>query len=207
MKPFTESITDITAELKRHINLRVNLITLVLSRKLTVVTSFVITIFIVASLLGFILLMLSLAFVFWYGSHVGAYHHGFLIVSSFYAAFGTIVLLNRKKLLINPLVRLMTQQLEITGSEIEPIPDLKNLNDINHHVEIIKLKIQQSELILQQKFESVGDSLQPMNILKNLFDNLFSTSDLVLTAMNLAIKWLRKYNQSDESDKEEASDR
>lgn len=90
IKNYGEAIQD-------HVNLRINLIGLQISKRLADFAANLISIVLMAGLLALVIIMLSFAFVFWYGSSVGPYHHGFLIVSLLYIFSGLMLYLFREK--------------------------------------------------------------------------------------------------------------
>ena len=57
----------------------------------------------------FLLLFLSLAFVFWFGKDLGPAWVGALIVTAFYVFLGVLIYVQRHPLFINPLVSHLTK--------------------------------------------------------------------------------------------------
>ncbi|MDP2235136.1 MAG: hypothetical protein Q8J88_01765 [Bacteroidales bacterium] len=205
MKQITQPIRDITEELRHYLNMRLNFLSLMLSRRFALFTSFVLTAIILAALVGFVLIMLSFAFVFWYGKTVGAYHHGFLIMGLFYALVGLTVFFTRKQMFIDPIIRKMNEKISSPVDEDDPMPSPENLTELIHETELLKLKIMHSELIMQQKFDELGESLNPFNYIAGLIDKTLNISTFILPFAELLINWLRKKKAEDEGDNEDQS--
>lgn len=206
MKQFTQPIRDISEELRHYLNLRVNFLSLQLSRRFALFTSFVLTTIIFAALIGFVFIMLSFAFVFWYGTSVGSYHHGFLIMGLFYALVGLIVWFVRKQMFIDPLIRKMNEKLSSQIDDDDSMPSPQNLSELEHETDLMKLRIKHSELLIQQKFENLNESLNPFNFIADIIDKKFNVSNVMLPFLDLLINWLRKKKIGEDEKQESASD-
>jgi hypothetical protein len=206
MKQITQPIRDISEELRHYLNMRLNYLSLMLSRRFALFTSFVLTAIILAALIGFVLIMLSFAFVFWYGKSVGTYHHGFLIMGLFYTLAGLTVYFTRKQMFINPIIRKMNEKISSPVDEDDPMPSPENLSDLIHETELLKLKIMHSELVMQQKFDELGESLNPINYITGFIDKTLNISTFVLPFVELLVNWLRKKKVEDENEDQTPSD-
>lgn len=206
MKQITQPIRDITEELRHYLNMRLNYLSLMLSRRFALFTSFVLTAIILAALIGFVLIMLSFAFVFWYGKSVGTYHHGFLIMGLFYTLVGLTVYFTRKQMFINPIIRKMNEKISSPVDEDDPMPSPENLHELIHETELLKLKIMHSELVMQQKFDELGASLNPINYIAGFIDKTLNISAFVLPFVELLVNWLRKKKSEDENEGQSSSD-
>jgi hypothetical protein len=67
----------------------------------------------------FLLLFLSMAFVFWFGDVVGPFWLGTLIVTAVYVLGGVVIYLRRHEIFINPLVSQLTKILMEEKDETE----------------------------------------------------------------------------------------
>jgi hypothetical protein len=101
----SDNISSMTENVKDYINLRIDYIKLLLTEKIARLASYFM-ISVIFFILGmFLILFISLAFIFWYGDEIGPTFMGALIVIGFYVALGLAIYLMRYKLFINPMVK------------------------------------------------------------------------------------------------------
>ncbi|MCK9218454.1 MAG: phage holin family protein [Bacteroidales bacterium] len=105
----SDNFSSLTENVKEYIHLQIDFVKLVLTEKLAKLTSFFLIAVIFFILAMFLLLFLSLAFVFWFGEIVGPTWIGALIVTAVYILGGAVVYFQREKLFINPLVSHLTK--------------------------------------------------------------------------------------------------
>ncbi len=105
----SDNFSSMTENIKAYIDLRINLFKLVLTEKLAKLASAFLISVIFFILAMFLLLFLSLAFVFWFGEVVGPTWVGALIVTVIYVFGGIYIYWQRHKLFINPLVTQLTR--------------------------------------------------------------------------------------------------
>jgi hypothetical protein len=98
-----------TGNVRDYINLRVDYVKLILTEKIAKLASFFLIAVIFFILGMFLLLFISLAFIFWFGEVVGPAYLGALIVVAFYVIGGLAIYLLRHMLFINPLVVQLTK--------------------------------------------------------------------------------------------------
>lgn len=109
--PISDNISSLTENVKDYINLRIDLFKLVVTEKISrMVSAFLIAVvfFILAM---FMLLFLSLAFMFWFGEVAGPTWVGALIVTALYILAGIVVYWKRHQIFLNPLVTQITKVL------------------------------------------------------------------------------------------------
>lgn len=192
MEIVTKPLKEITVEAKNYVNLRLAQLSLSFSKAFARLNAVIVVAMILLGLAGFILLMLSFAFVFWYGSKVGTYYHGFLLVALFFALTGLFVYLFRQKLFIDPVIRSIIRRINEDLSEEGLIPKVQNTRELERQLELISLKIKQSENQMETKFAEMGESLNPANLAKQLFGNLLSSSTVAISLLDLLITFLRR---------------
>ncbi|MBU1368931.1 MAG: phage holin family protein [Bacteroidetes bacterium] len=193
MDDFTRPISAISIEFKRYINLRVNHLGLILSKRLADFMSQFITMLLLAGFFSLILLMLSFAFVFWYGSEAGTYYHGFLIVALAYMLLGLVLYYFREPLLLNPLIKKLHKK-QNDGedpSETGLIP-ITSKEDLDKSLEIMQLQLEQSELLMTKHMNDFGDAITPSNILNSLMKYALTSSNLMMSGTLLLLRYLRK---------------
>jgi hypothetical protein len=103
-KRISESIAELTDQVKNYVQLRIDLFKLNLTEKLATLTTTLLISIIFFIVFLFFTLFLSLAFIFWFKDYIGAAYIGALIVSVFYILIGIIVYLMRDKLFLNRIV-------------------------------------------------------------------------------------------------------
>ncbi|MDD3636959.1 MAG: hypothetical protein RBR84_06375 [Bacteroidales bacterium] len=193
MDNFTKPISEAGNELKRYINLKIAYAGLQLNRRLSDFASQLVTMLVLAGIFAMILLMLSFAFVFWYGSEIGTYYHGFLIISLLYMIFGLIIYYFREPLLMDPIIRKLhqkQQKMEPTGdSTLLPV---RNKEEMDKQLDIMELQLEQSELLIQKHVQDIGTALTPSNILNSLFTYALSSSSLMMNGALLLLRLLKK---------------
>ncbi len=99
-----DTFSSLTENVKDYVDLRVDLLKLVLTEKIAKLASFFLIAVIFFILAMFLLLFISLAFVFWFGEEVGPTFVGALIVTALYLIGGFVIYLFRHTMFINPLV-------------------------------------------------------------------------------------------------------
>jgi uncharacterized membrane protein YqjE len=103
-KKISESIAELTDQVKNYVQLRIDLFKLNLTEKLATLTTTLLISIIFFIVFLFFTLFLSLAFIFWFKDYVGAAWAGSLIVAGFYILVGIVVFLLRDKLFLNRIV-------------------------------------------------------------------------------------------------------
>lgn len=200
----TDSIQQILQslrlELGRQIGLRTQLAGLLVSKKAAAIATQLITIILLFGIISMVIFFLSFAFVFWYGNNVGPYHHGFLIISLVYAIGGLMVYLNRRKLILEPIFRKLTEN---DRSFMQASPDgpvtVNSMEDLDKQLEIIRLKVEYSELLLQQELLRLGDSLHPVVLLDRLMEQTKPLKLIGPKILDLLLAFLtRKKNETKE---------
>jgi hypothetical protein len=115
-KKVSESIAEMTEQVKTYVQLRIDLFKLSLTEKLATLTTTLLISIIFFIVFLFFTLFLSLAFIFWYKEYVGTAWAGSLIVAGFYILIGIVVFLLRDRLFLN---RIVTQISKILLEEEE----------------------------------------------------------------------------------------
>lgn len=105
----SDNFSSLTENVKDYVNLRVDYVKLILTEKIAKLASFFMIAVIFFILAMFLLLFISLAFVFWFGEEIGPTFIGALIVVAFYVICGLAIYMLRYKIFINPLVTQLTK--------------------------------------------------------------------------------------------------
>lgn len=198
-------IGNLTSDLKVYFNLRLNLIGLMLSKRIATLSSFLVTAVLITGLASMVILMLSFAFVFWFGHHVGTYYQGFLLMALIYLLLGLIVYLGRKKFFVDPVIHKINEKIaagDFTGLGGSMPPGFQTIDD---QIKYLVEEVDRCELEMQNDFDSLTDQLQPVNIIKNIFGSMLTSPTLIITVLDLAIRALRR-NKKDGTKEEGKSD-
>ncbi len=198
-------IGNLTTDLKVYFNLRLNLIGLMLSKRIATLSSFLVTAVLITGLASMVILMLSFAFVFWFGHHVGTYYQGFLLMALIYLLLGLIVYLGRKKFFVDPVLHKINEKIaagDFTGLGGSMPAGFQTIDD---QIKYLVEEVNRCELEMQNDFDSLTDQLQPVNIIKNIFGSMLTSPTLIITVLDLAIRALRR-NKKDGAKEEGVSD-
>ncbi len=105
----SENFSALTENVKDYVNLRIDLAKLIITEKLAKLVSFFLIAVIFFILAMFLLLFLSLAFVYWFGADIGPAWLGALIIAALYILGGVVIYVKRHEFFINPLVTELTK--------------------------------------------------------------------------------------------------
>jgi uncharacterized membrane protein YqjE len=100
----SDNVSMLTENVKDYVNLRIDLAKLILTEKIAKLASFFLIAVIFFILAMFLLLFLSLAFVFWFHDDIGPAWLGALIITVVYVLGGVLIFVKRHQFFINPLV-------------------------------------------------------------------------------------------------------
>jgi uncharacterized membrane protein YqjE len=115
----SDNFSMLTENVKDYINLRIDLAKLILTEKIARLASFFLIAVIFFIFAMFLLLFLSIFFVFWFGDTIGPAWAGALIVTAFYILCGVLIYFKRHAFFINPLVTQLTKILMEVKDENE----------------------------------------------------------------------------------------
>jgi uncharacterized membrane protein YqjE len=105
----SENVSLLTENVKDYVNLRIDLAKLILTEKIARLVSFFLIAVIFFILAMFLLLFLSMAFVFWFENDIGPAWLGALIITGVYILGGVLIYFKRNQFFINPLVSHLTK--------------------------------------------------------------------------------------------------
>ncbi len=102
---FSESVNTLSGHVREYIDMRTDLIRLMLVEKLSRLTSLML-LFIMLFVLGmFAGVFVALAFVLWYGENIGSMWIGALVVVGLVILKAILIFAFRKRFLLNPIIR------------------------------------------------------------------------------------------------------
>jgi len=105
----SDNVSMLTDNVRDYVNLRIDLAKLILTEKIAKLGAFFLIAVIFFILGMFLLLFLTLAFVFWFGDAIGPAWAGALIVTAVYTLAGLVIYFRRHQFFINPLVSHLTK--------------------------------------------------------------------------------------------------
>ena len=106
-----DNFSELTENVKKYINLRIDMLKLILTEKIAKIASVILFSVIIFILFMFLLLFLSFTFIYWYGATVGPTYAGALIVAGIYFLAGLILVIFRTQFITNPIIRQITKVL------------------------------------------------------------------------------------------------
>ena len=106
---FSESVNTLRDHLKEYLDMRIRLFRLIMVEKLSRLSSLLILFILIMILLLFAGGFLCLAFVLWFGEHAGPMWAGALIVVGVILLKLILLLIFRKKMLLNPIIRQLSK--------------------------------------------------------------------------------------------------
>ncbi|MDR0970728.1 MAG: hypothetical protein LBM67_09360 [Lentimicrobiaceae bacterium] len=167
-------------QFKRYVSLRTYHAGLIFNKYVSEVVSTVIKNIVFGTVAAMFLLMLSLAFVFWYGEAVGKLYHGFLILSAIYILIGLIIYLFRNQLFRNPLIKKIHKK-DVLEKEsfLSRLPAPNNINDLNQQIQLVKFQIEENEQALQNQFDDLIDTIEPLIDFGKRVGNMFSMATVI----------------------------
>lgn len=156
-------------------------------------TSQLISMLLLAGIFAMIMLMLSFAFVFWYGLNVGAYHEGFLIVSLLYAIIGVVIYRFKRHLLLDPLIKKLNEKHHLLDESLDSdLPPAENLEMLNKQLEIRQLQVKYSELTMQKQLDELGDALSPTRMMNSLLVSALTSSTVLMKSASLLLRLMKR---------------
>ncbi|MFW5886331.1 MAG: hypothetical protein ACOCUL_01110 [Bacteroidota bacterium] len=103
----TENLKELTVLTKEYINAYTKLLKLNITEKISKISSLILSGIIIFSIGFMIVLFLTFAFCSWYGNTHGSLWEGFLIAAGFYGLLTVLIVIFRKYLITNNIVKLV----------------------------------------------------------------------------------------------------
>ena len=112
-----ENFSVLAGNIKLYVKLKLEYLKISLLEKQAGLVTGLMLLMLMTSISFFILLFLSLAFVYWFDSRTGNMTLAYLLVAAIWLLLGLVVFLLRKPMLINPVIRKLFAALEIDEDE------------------------------------------------------------------------------------------
>lgn len=179
---FEGSLKEAFVGIKHYLDLQVKYQKLVLTKKLSELSSLFILFLLILGISAFILVFLSLSFVEWYASY-GDRLHGRLIVTLFYLLLLIIIIVFRKGLLFSPMRRLLGNILLDGDEDPKAATSYKTKEALDSRIKNYKDILKTEEEDLKEKFEDVSENFSVLNIVQGIFKSAYKS---FITASNIA---------------------
>ncbi len=181
---FSRPIHQLSTGIIDYINLRINHTSLLLAKRMTEITTALITVAILGSFAGLIVLLLTFAFISWYSSTVGSFTIAFLLAAGFYILIGFLLFLLREKFISDPVVRMMNRKkMFLDLKEFDHNIQIGSFDDLEDRLEYVKMNVQHRELIIEQSLEEISGNLRPAKLAAALLDYTLTSTDLPVTIL------------------------
>ena len=179
---FESSLKEALVELKHYFDLQLRYQKLVLTKKLSELSSLFILFILLLGISVFVLVFLSLSFVEWYAAH-GDRLHGRLIVTLFYVLLGFILVIFRKGLIYSPMRRLLGDILLDGEDDPKVAASYKSKEALDIKIDNYKEILRAEEDDLKEKFEEVGEKFSLVNIVTGMARSAYKA---FVTTSNIA---------------------
>jgi len=104
-RSLTDNLGELNEVIKRYINARINLVKIIVLDKLTKALTLIITAVLLFITISFVIILLTLAFCYWYSNKYGSMVDGLLISAGFYIFIILIIYWLRKPLISNTIIK------------------------------------------------------------------------------------------------------
>ena len=104
-KTLVEDFSELKELTKRYLEARIRLWKVLLLEKITKAGTYLLTFLTIIVVLASLLLLLMFAFSFWYGNKYGSISEGFLISAALFAFLGIVLILFRKQIFSNNIIK------------------------------------------------------------------------------------------------------
>ncbi len=207
LEDITQPIKQLSTEFVDYINLRINYLGLLLGKRMAEMTTLIIIGVILAGFASMVMLLLTFAFVYWFGDNIGTYTQGFLVASAFYIVAGLILFLKRVKLISNPVVKIMNDHSVFRDiEETEGHIPINSLRELETRLELMKLQVRHKELLIEQDVFEVGESLKPSRILSSLLNETITSTAVAGTIVSKVLEYFLKKKKEKKQKKNQAND-
>jgi len=179
---FENSLKQALVGLKHYVDLQVKYQKLILTKRLSELSSMFALFLLLLGVSGFILLFLSFSFVEWYTSF-GERLHGFLLVSLFYIVIGLVLIVFRQQLIFSPLRKMFGNI--FLGDDADPITSASYKTKESLELQIANYKdiLENEEDDLKEKFQKAGKTFTIVNVVQGMAKSVYKT---FVTTSNIA---------------------
>ncbi len=187
-------LNDAPAQIKRYINLRIDLLGLHVSAKLYSGLSVFILSAIVAFAVLFFLFFASYSFIMWYDDYYGNASTGAFIVSGFYLVVALFVYILRRPLIYNPLKKSVYNRMDFEEFHKETIVGpIRNDEDFAREINKVQKEMENNEQEIEFVVDEVKDYYSFDAIKDRFVDDLFANPKPMISTFMQGIMAFRSY--------------
>jgi len=182
------------AQIKKYINLRIDLLSLHFSKKMYRGLSIFILSAVVAFAILFFMFFASYSFIMWYNDYYGNASTGAFIVSGFYLLLALLMFMLRKPLIYNPLKKSIYNRMEFEEFHKETIvQSIRNDEDFEREIERVQNEIDNSDQELDYMVEDVKEYYSFDAIKDRFVEDLFSNPKPMVSTFLQGIMAFRSF--------------
>lgn len=177
-------VNEAPSQIKRYVNLRIDLLSLHFSKKMYRGLSIFILSAVIAFAILFFMFFASYSFIMWYDDYYGNASTGAFIVSGFYLALALLMFLFRKPLIYNPLKKSIYNRMEFEEFHKESIVQpIHNDEDFDREILRVKDEIENSDKELDFMVEDVKEYYSFDTIKDRFVDDIFSNPKPMISTL------------------------
>ena len=190
-------------QIKKYINLRIDLLGLHVSAKLYSGLSIFILSAIVSFAVLFFLFFASYSFIMWYDDYYGNASTGAFIVSGFYLAIALFVFVLRKPLIYNPLKKSVYNRMDFEEFHKETVVGpIRNDEDFAREINKVQEEMENNDREIDFVVDDVKDYYSFESIKTRFVDDIFANPKPMVSTLLQGIMAFRSF-KSDKRNKRE----
>jgi len=187
-------INNAPEQIKKYINLRIDLLGLHVSAKLYRGLSIFIMSAIVAFAVLFFLFFASYSFIMWYSDYYGNASTGAFIVSGFYLAIALFVFVLRKPLIYNPLKKSVYNRMDFEEFHKETVVGpIRNDEDFTREINKVQEEMENNDREIDFVVDDVKDYYSFESIKSRFVDDIFMNPKPIISKFLQGIMAFRSF--------------
>ncbi len=187
-------VNEAPAQIKKYINLRIDLLSLHFSKKLYRGLSIFILSAIIAFAVLFFMFFASYSFIMWYNDYYGNASTGAFIVSGFYLLLAVFFYVFRKPLIYNPLKKSAYKKMEFEEFHKETIvQSIRSDEDFEREIGRVQDEIKNADDEMDFMLEDVKEYYSFDSIKDRFVEDLFSNPKPMISTMLQGIMAFRSF--------------
>lgn len=193
-------INNAPEQIKKYINLRIDLFGLQVSAKLYSGLSVFILSAIVAFAVLFFLFFASYSFIMWYADYYGNASTGAFMVSGFYLAVALFVFILRKPLIYNPLKKSVYNKMNFEEFHKDTIVStIRNDEDFAREIAKVQSEMEDTDQEIDFMMDDVKDYYSFESIKTRFVDDVFSNPKPMISSVLQGILAFRSFSNKRKS--------
>lgn len=182
-------VLQTTDFLKKYVNLKIDIILLNVSSKLSNAAAYFIFIFILGFIFLFVSLFLSLSLASWLADVLNMPGMGNMIVSLIYLLIGVIVIVYREKLILGPIRKKMTADLDM--SDLNTESSIKDHESISDAIEHLNSELNDTENSIDQNITEIKDYYSFDQLKDRFIQSIFENPKSILSTLLILRELIR----------------